>query len=126
MTRNTGLLIGGTWRNASDGATIDVRNPATEELLATVASASVDDAIAAVTAADEAGASWAQTPPRVRGEYLRSLFELLTERRDEFTQLLVDENGKAWSEAAAEVAYGAEFLRWYSEEAVRILGSFGT
>ncbi|GJI86964.1 NAD-dependent succinate-semialdehyde dehydrogenase [Duganella hordei] len=121
-----GLYINGAWRQAADGATFDVADPATEEVLASVASATVDDALDAVAAAHAAGKAWAATPPRQRGEVLRKSFELLIERREEFARLIVLESGKALAEARGEVSYAAEFLRWYAEEAVRISGEVST
>jgi len=118
----TGLYIGGQWRPASDGAVIEVDDPATEEVIARVASASVADALAAVDAASKALPAWAARPPRERGEILRRAFELIIERKEEFARLIVRENGKTLTDARGEVAYAAEFFRWYSEEAVRNIG----
>ena len=120
------LLIGGRWRAASDGERISVIDPATGAELTTVASASADDALAAVQAASEALPSWAATAPRQRGETLRRAFELMTERAEILAQLIVIENGKSLQDARGEVAYAAEFFRWFSEEAVRVLGSVQT
>lgn len=120
------LLIGGQWRAASDGERISVIDPATGAELTTVASASADDALAAVQAASEALPSWAATAPRQRGETLRRAFELMTERAEILAQLIVIENGKSLQDARGEVAYAAEFFRWFSEEAVRVLGSVQT
>lgn len=121
-----GLYIDGQWRNASNGATFEVIDPATEEVLAEVASGSIEDALAAVDAAYAAGKAWAATAPRQRGEVLRKSFELLMQRKEEFARLIVLESGKALAEARGEVSYAAEFLRWYSEEAVRIVGEVST
>ena len=121
-----GLYINGQWRDASDGATFEVFDPATEEVLASVASASIDDALEAVAAAHAAGGAWAATAPRRRGEILRKAFELLMARQEEYARLIVLESGKALAEARGEVAYAAEFLRWYAEEAVRIVGEVST
>ncbi|BEV15718.1 NAD-dependent succinate-semialdehyde dehydrogenase [Herbaspirillum sp. DW155] len=118
----TGLHIGGQWREASDGGRFEVRDPATEEVLAEVASASVADALEAVDAAYRAGPAWAATSPRQRSDVLRRAFDLLMERKEAFARLIVLESGKALAEARGEVIYAAEFLRWYSEEAVRIQG----
>ncbi|MFP3913674.1 MAG: NAD-dependent succinate-semialdehyde dehydrogenase [Actinomycetota bacterium] len=117
------LLIGGEWRQASDGAEIKVFDPSTGEPAATVPSGSSDDARAAVDAADAAAADWAATPPRQRGEILRRAFELMTERADELASLIVLEMGKTFAESKGEIAYAAEFYRWFSEEAVRNDGS---
>lgn len=122
MKVGTDSFVGGVWRPSSDGRTFDVHDPATTEVVATVADASVDDGLAAVAAADEAAAAWAATAPRERGEALRRSFELMHERRDELADLIVVENGKSRADALGEVDYAAEFLRWFSEEAVRLVG----
>jgi succinate-semialdehyde dehydrogenase/glutarate-semialdehyde dehydrogenase len=120
------LLIGGTAVPASDGGRFDVVDPATGEVLTTVADGTVDDAIAAVDAADAAAAGWAATAPRERAEVLRRAFELMIGRADELAHLMSLENGKALPDARGEVAYAAEFFRWYSEEAVRATGELTT
>jgi succinate-semialdehyde dehydrogenase / glutarate-semialdehyde dehydrogenase len=122
----TELLIGGHWRPASDGARISVLNPATGAELASVASAAVEDGLAAVAAAYDAGPAWAATAPRARAEILRRAFELMTARAEDLATLIVLENGKALADARGEVAYAAEFFRWYAEEAVRGAGSVQT
>jgi succinate-semialdehyde dehydrogenase/glutarate-semialdehyde dehydrogenase len=122
----TGLLIAGEWRDASDGGTFDVHDPATGEVLASLASATSDDAVAALDAADAAQTSWARTAPRVRAEILRRAFDLVTERAEDFALLMTLEMGKPLAEARGEVAYGAEFLRWFSEETVRDYGRYLT
>ena len=119
------LYIAGAWRASSDGARITVMDPATEEVIAQVADASPADAADAVTAAAAAGPSWAARAPRDRGEILRRSFELLIQHREAFARLITLESGKALIEARAEVTYAAEFLRWYSEEAVRVAGHLG-
>ncbi len=124
--RHTDLYIGGEWRPASDGARLEVRDPATTEVIASVASATVDDALAAVGAADRALSAWAATAPRERGEILRRAFEQMLKDRDKLAELMVRENGKPLAEARAEALYAAEFFRWFSEEAVRNLGSIST
>ncbi|MDO5669435.1 MAG: NAD-dependent succinate-semialdehyde dehydrogenase [Corynebacterium sp.] len=118
----TGLLIGGHWRDATDGATFDVENPATGEVLLTLASAGSDDALAALDAACEAQADWARTAPRERAELLRRGFDLVRERAEEFATLMTLEMGKPLAESRGEVTYGAEYLRWFSEETVRDYG----
>src|SRR5215216_1707183 len=122
----TGLLIGGQWREASDGGTFDVHDPATGKVLATLASATSEDAVAALDAADKVQASWARTAPRVRAEILRRAFDLVIERADDFALLMTLEMGKPLAEARGEVTYGAEFLRWFSEETVRDYGRYLT
>ncbi|MCS3492455.1 MULTISPECIES: NAD-dependent succinate-semialdehyde dehydrogenase [Micrococcaceae] len=122
----TGLLINGEWRDASDGGTFDVLDPATGEKLLTLASATSEDAMAALDAADAVQAEWALTAPRERAEILRRAFDLVTERKDDFALLMSLEMGKPLAEAYGEVTYGAEFLRWFSEEAVRHYGRYLT
>lgn len=121
---NTGLFIGGEWRAASDGGTHDVEDPSTGEVLTSAADAGVADGTAALDAAVAAGPAWAATPPRDRGEILRRAFELITERKDDLALLMTLEMGKPVKESLAEIAYGAEFFRWFAEEAVRIAGRF--
>lgn len=120
----TGLFIDGKSVAAGDMAEFDVFDPASEQSLAKVASATVEDAKRAVDAAERAAAGWAATPPRKRAEILRRAFELMAEREDYLARLITLENGKALPESVAEVRYAAEFLRWYSEESVRIIGEF--
>ena len=119
------LFIGGAWVPASGGDEISVVDPATEQEIATVASASVDDAILAVEAADNAAADWAARAPRERAEILRKSFELMIARRDDFATIISREEGKTLAEGLAEVSYAAEFFRWYAEEAPRNSGRFG-
>jgi succinate-semialdehyde dehydrogenase / glutarate-semialdehyde dehydrogenase len=119
------LYIGGEWRDGGEG-TLAVEDPATGETLVEVADASVDDAKAALDAAVEHSAEWAATPPRDRGEILRRAFETIVERADELALLMTLEMGKPLSESKAEIIYAAEFLRWFSEEAVRIDGRYAT
>ncbi|GAB3076847.1 NAD-dependent succinate-semialdehyde dehydrogenase [Nocardioides zeae] len=116
------LYVGGTWRDADEGETFDVLDPADESVLATVADGTADDAVAALDAAVAAQRDWARTPPRERSEILRAAYERIVERTDDFARLISLEMGKPLKEAAGEVAYGAEFLRWFAEEAVRIHG----
>jgi len=116
------LFIGGTWREASGGGRFDVIDPADGSVLTDVADGTVDDAKAALDAAVAAQQEWAATAPRERGEILRRAFELATARADDLALLMSQEMGKTVAEARGEVTYGAEFLRWFSEEAVRIHG----
>ena len=122
----TGLFIGGEWRESSTGNRFGVDDPATGKQLTTVADASPEDGMAALDAAAAAQESWAATPPRVRGEILRKAFELLQARADDFALVMTMEMGKSLTEARGEVNYGAEFLRWFSEEACRINGRYST
>jgi len=119
----TGLFIGGQWRPGANGE-IAVEDPATEEVIAHVADADVADTRSALDAAVAAGPAWAATPPRDRGEILRRAFEMITARSDELALLMTLEMGKTFAESKGEIAYAAEFFRWFSEEAVRISGRF--
>ncbi|MGL5929399.1 MAG: NAD-dependent succinate-semialdehyde dehydrogenase [Dermatophilaceae bacterium] len=121
-----GLLIAGSWRDASGGGRFDVEDPATGEVLTSCADATPDDAMAALAAAADAQPSWAAVAPRDRAEILRSAFEAVTARADDFALLMTLEMGKALAEARGEVTYGAEFFRWFSEEAVRVHGRWST
>ncbi|HVC73831.1 MAG TPA: NAD-dependent succinate-semialdehyde dehydrogenase [Mycobacteriales bacterium] len=122
----TDLFLGGKWVPASSGGRFDVYDPSTGDVIASVADGTVEDAIAAVDAAAAAAADWAATAPRQRAEILRRAFELMTARKGELARLISLENGKALTDAAGEVAYAAEFFRWYSEEAVRAEGTLMT
>jgi succinate-semialdehyde dehydrogenase / glutarate-semialdehyde dehydrogenase len=117
------LLVGGRWLDASDGRTFEVDDPATGAVIAVVADGSVEDGLAAVSAAHDALPGWAATPPRQRAEVLRRTFELMTQRTEELARLIVRENGKALPDARGEVTYAAEFFRWFAEEAVRAGGN---
>jgi len=119
------LYIGGEWRDGANG-TLAVEDPATAETLCEVADASAQDAREALDAAVQAGAEFAQYPPRERGEILRRAFELIIERQEDLALVMTLEMGKPLKESMGEVAYGAEFLRWFSEEAVRIEGRYAT
>lgn len=120
----TGLFIDGQWREAHQGKRFSVENPATARELAAVADASIEDADAALSAAVTAQEDWAKTAPRDRGELLRAAFDAVVERAEDFALLMTLEMGKSLSESRGEVTYGAEFLRWFSEEAVRIHGRY--
>jgi succinate-semialdehyde dehydrogenase/glutarate-semialdehyde dehydrogenase len=116
------LYIDGTWREANSGDRFDVLDPADGSAICSVADASATDAMDALDAAAAAQHDWARTAPRERGEILRRAFDLLTQRADDFAHLMSLEMGKPVAEAKGEVAYGSEFFRWFSEEAVRIHG----
>ena len=116
------LFIGGAWREAESGRRFDVTDPADGSVLTSVADADAGDALDALDAAVDAQADWARSAPRERGEILRRAFELITGRADDFARLMSLEMGKTVAEAKGEVTYGAEFFRWFSEEAVRIHG----
>src|SRR5579872_2375926 len=118
------LFIAGAWRPAEGGAWLAVEDPATGQTLCEIADGTPADAVAALSAADEAQAGWAARAPRERGEILRRAFELIVKRTDELATLMSLEMGKSLAESRGEVAYANDFLRWFSEEAVRIRGSY--
>ena len=118
----TGLWIGGEERPAA--STFEVLNPASDEVLATLANADAADAVAALDTACAVQHEWAATPARERGEILRSVFEMIIDRADDFATLMTLEMGKVLTESMGEVRYGAEFFRWFAEEAVRIHGRY--
>jgi succinate-semialdehyde dehydrogenase/glutarate-semialdehyde dehydrogenase len=118
------LFVGGQWREAAGGGTFAVEDPATGEVLTEVADASPEDGLAALDAAVAAQAEWAAHPPRERGEILRRAFEALNDRADELALLMTLEMGKPVAESKTEIAYAAEFFRWFAEEAVRIDGRY--
>jgi len=118
----TGLLIGGQWTDGRGGS-LPVTDPATEDVIAQVASGTPEDALEAVAAAHAALPGWAARPPRERGECLRRAYELMIARAEPLARLMVAENGKALKDARGEIIYAAEFFRWYAEEAVRNEGS---
>jgi succinate-semialdehyde dehydrogenase/glutarate-semialdehyde dehydrogenase len=120
------LFIGGEWRDATGGATLDVEDPSTGESIASVADATPEDATAALDACVQVQAEWAAHPPRERGEILRRAWEKLTERSADLALLMTLEMGKPLAESKAEIAYAGEFFRWFAEEAVRIEGRYAT
>jgi succinate-semialdehyde dehydrogenase/glutarate-semialdehyde dehydrogenase len=120
-----GLLVRGRWRDAEDGSRLPVPDPATGTLLKEIASATVADGVAALDAASEAFPAWAATPARERAEILRRAFDLLQERKEDMALLMTLEMGKPLAEARGEVAYGGEFLRWFSEETAHLQGRYG-
>jgi len=122
----TQLYIGGEWRDANGGATLDVEDPSTGDTIASVADATPEDATAALDACVAIQDEWAAHPPRERGEVLRRAWEVLAERSDDLALLMTLEMGKPLAESQAEIAYAGEFFRWFAEEAVRIEGRFAT
>ena len=120
----TDLYIDGVWRAAAGGGTLAVEDPSTGEALVEVADAEVQDALVALTAAADRQAEWAACAPRERGEILRRAYEALVAQSEDLALLMTLEMGKAVAESRAEIAYAAEFFRWFSEEAVRIHGRY--
>jgi len=121
-TGSRGLFIAGQWRESSTGARFNVLDPADDSVITDVADGDTRDALAALDAAVAAQPGWAATAPRERGEILRRAFEAIIDQADDFAELISLEMGKTLAEAKGEVAYGAEFFRWFAEEAVRIHG----
>jgi succinate-semialdehyde dehydrogenase/glutarate-semialdehyde dehydrogenase len=120
---HTGLYIDGTWREPTAATDpIAVVDPATTQIIDHVANAGISDVEAAVEAAERAQQAWAELPPRERSEILRRAWELMIAEAENFARLIVRENGKALRDARSEVAYAAEFFRWFAEEAVRVPG----
>lgn len=119
-----GALIDGAWRQARGGETFAVTDPATDSRLADVANCGPADALDALSAASTAQATWAHSAPRLRADLLRRAYESLLDRIEDFALLITLEMGKPLAESRSELAYAADFLRWYSEEAVRIRGDF--
>jgi succinate-semialdehyde dehydrogenase/glutarate-semialdehyde dehydrogenase len=120
----TGLFIGGQWRPAASGRTLVVDDPATGKALCEVADAGPEDGMEALAAAVAAQQSFAAMPPRDRGEILRTAFDLIMQRIDDLALLMTLEMGKPLAESRTEIAYAAEFFRWFAEEAVRIDGGY--
>ncbi len=118
------LFIGGRWVDATGGATFQVEDPATGEALCEVADATPADAMKALDAAVAAQADWAATAPNERSEILYRAFTALGERSDELALLMTLEMGKSLAEAKGEIAYAAEFFRWFSGEALRLDGYY--
>ncbi|MCU1476296.1 MAG: hypothetical protein JWQ64_989 [Subtercola sp.] len=124
MTYIADLHINGQWVSGETEERFAVIDPANGEQIASFAIASEDDCLAAVEAASAALASWSATPPRVRSELLRRTFDILKAERETFAEIIVRENGKAFSDALGEADYATEFFRWFAEEAVRVPGDF--
>ncbi|HEY7952077.1 MAG TPA: NAD-dependent succinate-semialdehyde dehydrogenase, partial [Solirubrobacteraceae bacterium] len=120
----TDLFIAGAWRGAAAGGRFVVEDPSTQQPLIEIADATAADALAALSAAADVQAEWAAWAPRDRGEILRRAYEAIVERSEELALLMTLEMGKALAESRAEIAYAAEFFRWFSEEAVRIHGRY--
>ena len=119
-----GLHIGGRWRASDDRSWFDVVDPSTDQSIASVADATTGDAIAALDSAHSAGASWGRSSARHRAEILRAAFEAVTARREEFASVITAEMGRPYAQSLGEVDYGAEFLRWFAEQAAHVRGEF--
>jgi len=121
----TDLFLGGQWTPGANGGTVDVEDPSTGEIIASVADATADQGLQALAIAHDNQQAWARTAPRERGEILRRAFELMQAKVEDLALLMTLEMGKPLSESRGEVAYASEFLRWFAEEAVRVDGRFG-
>lgn len=116
------LFIGGKWIAPEVRQRIPVVDPSTGAIITTIANGTVEDGIAAVDAAAQAASGWAAFSPRRRADILMRAFTIMTDRSEWLAKLISLENGKALPDARGEVAYAAEFFRWYAEEAVRMNG----
>jgi succinate-semialdehyde dehydrogenase/glutarate-semialdehyde dehydrogenase len=122
MYRDTQLFIDGRWGSAESGKTIDVYNPATGELIGTVASAGQSDLDRAVASAERAFRTWRHVSPMERSRVLRRAAELMRERAGDIGQVLTMEQGKPLAEATAEVLTSADLFDWFAEEGRRTYG----
>jgi succinate-semialdehyde dehydrogenase/glutarate-semialdehyde dehydrogenase len=118
------LYVGGSWREGGSAESFPVHDPSTNKILTSVADATVEDAGLALDAAVAAFPSWAAVAPRKRSEILLRCFETLMAESEEFALLITLEMGKPLVESRSEVAYAAEFFRWFAEEATRIQGRY--
>ena len=118
----TQLYIDGKWVDGN--GTMPVYDPSDGSVIAEVATAGDAECEAALDAAHKAFPSWAKTAPRVRSEILRKAFEIMIAESEQIATLISRENGKVLADAKGEVAYAAEFFRWFAEEAVRTPGDF--
>ncbi len=118
----TGILVDGDWRAARGGATFEVRDPATDEVLFDVSDGDEQDALDALAAAHAAWPAWREVAPQTRSDLLRAVFDVIVARTEDLAALITAEGGKPLAESRAEVAYAAQYVRWYSEQAVRIDG----
>ena len=118
----TGAYIDGAWVASRSGKTFEVTNPATGEVIATIADCDADDARAAVEAAERAMPAWAAHTAKDRAGVLRRWYEMIMAAQEDLAQLMTAEQGKPLAESRGEVAYGASFIEWFAEEAKRIYG----
>ena len=116
----TGLFINGQWLDRT--STLNVTDPASGDLVATVSTANVDDTELAISSANEAYQSWRFTNAKQRTQLLRRWHQLIMENQDDLATILTSEQGKIFAEAKGEVAYGASYIEWFAEEAKRIYG----
>lgn len=115
--------IDGQWRPSLSGAQFDVLNPATGEVIGKAAECNIDDARAAVAAAQKAFPAWSMTTAKERAQLLQKLYKLQLDNNEALAQLITVEMGKPLKESRGEIGYGASFLEWFAEEARRINGA---
>ncbi|HBC49268.1 MAG TPA: succinate-semialdehyde dehydrogenase (NADP(+)), partial [Gammaproteobacteria bacterium] len=115
-------FVNGQWVGATSGATFEVVNPATGQVVESVADLSAADCVKAIDAAEAAFPAWAGLTAKERSAILRRWFNLMTEHTEELAHLITEEMGKPLAEARGEVAYGASFIDWFAEEGRRIYG----
>ena len=119
---NTQLFIAGQWRDSKDGRTIDVRDPATDEVIGTVAHAGIADLDDAIAAVEEGFRIWSQTSAFERSKLMRKAADIFRERADELAWIMTREQGKPLPEAKGEILAGADVIDWFAEEARRTYG----
>jgi succinate-semialdehyde dehydrogenase/glutarate-semialdehyde dehydrogenase len=118
----TQACIDGEWVDADDGATLDVKNPANGKTVATIARVGASETRRAIAAAERAQRSWRQTTVKQRAALLRKWFDLMMASQEDLAQILTAEMGKVLAEARGEIAYGANYIEWFAEEAKRVYG----
>lgn len=115
-------FINGQWVDADSGETLAVTNPATGDMVTQVAKCGTAETRRMIEAAETAQKAWAKTTAKERATVLRSWFNLMLENQEDLAQLLTAEQGKPLAEARGEIAYGANYAEWFSEESKRVYG----
>ena len=118
------MFVDGSWTASRSGRTFEVTDPATGEVLGRVPDGGADDARDAVAAADQAFGAWAATTAHHRADVLHRAWQLMLARAEQLAELMTHEQGKPLRASRAEVAYAADFLRFYAEEATRVTGEW--
>ncbi|TNG86993.1 aldehyde dehydrogenase family protein, partial [Testudinibacter aquarius] len=118
----TECYINGEWRQALNGETVAVLNPAIGEVIAEIPQMAEQEALQAVAAAHQAQQAWQQKTAKQRSQLLRNWFELIVQHKHDLATILTLEQGKPLAEAQGEILYGASYIEWYAEEAKRIYG----
>ena len=114
--------VNGEWIDAANGATLDVDNPATGEIIGTVPALGTGETRSAIEAADAAWAAWRSRPAKERANLMRRWFELMMEHQEDLAVLMTSEQGKPLAESRGEIAYAASFVEWFAEEGKRVYG----